>query len=149
MHSPFLWTVYLFHHYNCSHTSLEIVYLLLSQKRMTVIYSLKCTVFILTGELAVIHCLSNSFSSNMVILKKTIGSSCAFFQGYHNCFYRILAAIHSFNGTIHFSDVKICSNPILLTLLLSVYFRIPVKAKLLIEAAIFPKQHLLEAATSF
>ena len=36
----------------------------------------------------------------------------AFFQRYYNYFYRILVAIHSFNGTVHFSDLKICSHPV-------------------------------------
>ena len=49
------------------------------------------SIFILTGELAVIHCLSNSFSSR-----------------YYNYFLQY-AAIHSLNGDVHFSDVKIAT----------------------------------------
>ena len=36
---------------------------------------------------------------------------------------KILAAMHSFNGTVHFFDVKICNHPILLALFLSAYFK--------------------------
>ena len=35
----------------------------------------------------------------------------------YNYFYRIVAAIHYFNGTAHFSDVKICIHPVLPTTL--------------------------------
>ena len=38
-------------------------------------------------------------------------------------FYKILAAIHSFNGTVHFSDIKIYNHTLLLTHFLSAYFR--------------------------
>ena len=34
------------------------------------------------------------------------------FQRYYNYFHRILAAIYSFNGTVHCSDVKISSHPV-------------------------------------
>ena len=36
---------------------------------------------------------------------------------------KILEAMHSFNGTVHVSDVKICSHPILPTLFLSAYLK--------------------------
>ena len=41
-------------------------------KGMTAIHSLKCTVFILTGKLEVIHCFCNCFSSSMFISKKKL-----------------------------------------------------------------------------
>ena len=59
----------------------------------------------------------------------------AFFQRHQNYFYRRLAAIHSFNSTVYFSDAKICSHPPLLAYFLSANFRIPVTVKLPIEAA--------------
>ena len=92
---------------------------------MAVIHSLKNTVFILAGERGVIHCFSNSFSSSMLICKKTVASSYAFIQSYYCYIDRILAPIHSFHGTVPFSDVKICSHLILLTYLHSAYSRKP------------------------
>ena len=56
-------------------------------ERVAVICSLKDIVFTLTGDLAVIHCLSNYFNSGMFISIK-IGSSYAFFRRYFNYFYR-------------------------------------------------------------
>ena len=91
-------------------------------ERMAVIDSLKDTVFILTGELAIIHCLSNSPSSTMFIPEKS-WLHYAFFQRYYNYFYKILAAIYSFNGAVHFPDVKTCSHPILPKHFLFPYFR--------------------------
>ena len=97
-------------------------------------HSLQGTVFILTGELSVIHSKiihifeSNSSSSTMFISKK-VGSSYAFFQSYYNYFYKILAAIHSFNDTVHFSVVKTCSHEIFPTQFLSAYFRTTVTVK--------------------
>ena len=44
-------------------------------------------------------------------------------------FLRTLAGIHSLNGTVHFSGVKICSGPILPMHFLSAYFRTPVIVK--------------------
>ena len=41
----------------------------------------------------------------------------------------MLAAIHSSNDTVYFSDVKICSDPLLLTHFLSVCFRTPITMK--------------------
>ena len=59
-HSIFLRTAYLFNHSNCSHPSLEVVYLLLCF--MAVIHSLKCTVLLSFVEpLAVVCCHSLSF----------------------------------------------------------------------------------------
>ena len=52
------------------------------------------------GDYAVIHCLGNSFSSDMFISKK--GCSYTFFQRYCNYFIRELAAIFSFNDTVYF-----------------------------------------------
>ena len=42
---------------------------------------------------------------------------------------RSFAAIHAFGGTVDFSDVKICSHPLLSTHFLSVYLRISVTVK--------------------
>ena len=62
----------------------------------------------------------------------------------YNYFYRILAAIHYFNGTAHFSDIKICIHPVLPTYFLSVYFKHQSPwNKLLIEATIFSEKHRL------
>ena len=65
-HSTFLRAAYLFHHSNCSHPSL------FDTERIAVIYSLKCTVFILIVEVGVIHCLSNFFNSSMFFSKKIL-----------------------------------------------------------------------------
>ena len=97
----FLRAVYLFHHSYCHHPTLEVVYFFFFfTVRMALIHSLNDAIFIFNGELAVIHCLSNSFGSRYLFL-------------------RILASIHSFNGAVHFSDVKICSDPIWQTHFLS------------------------------
>ena len=97
---------------------------------MAFIHSLKVTAFILKEELAMIHCLSNSFSSGIFISKK-IGSRYVFYivERHCNYLYRILAANHSFNSTARFSDVKICSHPIFPTHFLSAYFRTQVTVK--------------------
>ena len=100
-------------------------------ERMTVIRSLKGCVFILLGELAVFHCLSNSFRSNMFISKESWFHLHAFFQKQYNFFYRMLPVSYSFIGTVHFCDIKIPSHPILQTYFLSAYFR-----AFLIKAAI-------------
>ena len=50
--------VYLFHHSNCDHPTLDSVFIYFF------IYSLNGATFILTGELAVIRCLSSFFSSS-------------------------------------------------------------------------------------
>ena len=46
-----------------------------------------------------------------------------------NYLYKILGAIHSFNGIVHFFYVKICGHPILPTHFRSAYFRTPVTVK--------------------
>ena len=69
------------------------------------------------------------FSVVVYLFPKKRGFSKAFFQKYCDYFERMLADIHSFNGTVYFSNIKICSNPILLTHFLSVYFRTPVTFK--------------------
>ena len=68
-------------------------------------------------------------SAVVCLLPKKVGSSYAFFQRYYNYFYRTLTLIHSFNSTVHFSDVKINNHLILRTYFLSVYFRTPVTVK--------------------
>ena len=52
--------VYLFHHSNCDHPTLEVVYFFF----FFFVYSLNGATFILTGELSVIRCLSSFFSSS-------------------------------------------------------------------------------------
>ena len=95
---------------------------------MAVIHSLKVTVFILTGKLVVIHCLSKTFSNSSLFPKK-VSFSYEFFERHINYFYRILTAIHYFNGTVHYSDVKLCIHPVLSTDFFSAYFRTPVTMK--------------------
>ena len=79
---------------------------------MTFIHSLNGTIFICTGELAVIYCLSNSFSSR-----------------YSNYFLEHSQAFIFFYGAVYFSNVKISSDPIWQTHFLSAYFRAPVTLK--------------------
>ena len=55
--------------------------------------------------------------------KKKVGSSYAFFQRCDNYLYRILAAIHSFNGIVHFSDVKILPMQLSFNLFLNTSYR--------------------------
>ena len=50
---------------------------------MKVIDFFRGTVFILTGELAIFHCLSNSFNSNIYLPKKD-STSYVFFQKYYS-----------------------------------------------------------------
>ena len=89
---------------------------------------MKNIVFILTGDLQssidwVI------FPEVVFSFPKKVGFNYAFFQSYYNYFYRTLAPIHSCSGIVHFSDVKVCNYPLLLTHFFSVYFRIPVTVK--------------------
>ena len=93
-------------------------------KKMAVTHSLKVTVFIWQKNL--------QSSIVWVILSAIVclfPKKVAFFQRYYNYFYRMLSAIHSFNGTVHFSDVKIYSHLMLPTHFLSAYFRTPVTMK--------------------
>ena len=83
-------------------------------ERMAVIHSLKGSVFILLRKFAIIHCLR-------------ISSSIA--GWYYNYLYNILAAIHFFNGIVHFSDFRIWSHIILPTHFLLAYLRTPVTVK--------------------
>ena len=120
---------------NCSHPSIEIVYLYLSQKKWqssiiwNVLYlfwqeNLQSSIFWVT--LSAVACL----------FSKKVGSSCAFFQRYYNYFYRIAAAIHSLNGTAHFSDIQFCQR----TFFQRISERLSTWNRLLIEAAMFSKQ---------
>ena len=78
--------VYLFYHSNYGHPSFAVRYLLVTEI-VAVIHSLKDTVFILTGDLAVIHCLSTIFSAIVCLFpKKKVGFSYAFFQRYYDYF---------------------------------------------------------------
>ena len=56
-------------------------------------------------------------------MKKKVGSIYAFFQRCDNYLYRILAAIHSFNGIVHFSDVKILPMQLSFNLFLNTSYR--------------------------
>ena len=97
-------------------------------ERMEVSHSLMGTVFILIRKFEVVHCLSNYFSSTKIIFKKRLAPA-VFFQRNYNYFHIILATIHFFNVTVRFSDVTICSYPVLSTHFLSVYFTAPVTVK--------------------
>ena len=109
---------------------------------MAVIHSLKGSVFILTGELAVIDCLSNSFSS-ICLFPKKVGSSYVFFHRHYIYFYRILAAIHSFIlyifVTLKFAAINFCQRTFFQRIL---ELQSP-RNKLLIEPVIFSEQHRL------
>ena len=74
--------VYLFHNFNCSHPSFDIGYLLLSLKEWQwfILWSVLCLFW---WENLQFSCLSNSFSSNVYLVKK-VGSSYALFQKYYN-----------------------------------------------------------------
>ena len=63
------------------------------------------------------------------LFPKNVGSSYAFFKSYYKDFFRIVAAIHSFKGTVNFSDVKICNHQILPMNFLSAHFRTQVNLK--------------------
>ena len=94
-------------------------------ERVAVVHSPKDNIFILKGDLAVIHCLLEQFFSNsMFISKKKVGFSYAFLQRYYKEYSQ-----PSILSTVYFSDVKICSHPLLLNHFLSVYLRTPVTVK--------------------
>ena len=88
---------------------------------------MKNIVFILTGDLAVIHWLI--FPAVVFLFPQKVVFNYAFLQSYYNYFYRTLAAINSCSSTVHFSDVKVCNYPLLSTYFLLVCFRIPVTVK--------------------
>ena len=124
---------------------------------MVVIHSLKDSASIFIGEFAVIHYLGIS-SAVLCLFPQNVASSYAFFQRYYDYLYKILAAIHSFSSIVHFSDTKICSDPILPTHFPSAYFRTPVTAKQIsyrnscifrAESIILKRKQLLEAAIFF
>ena len=80
---------------------------------MAVIHFIKSAVFTLTGELTIIHCLSNSFSSSMFISKKKLIPAMRSFKG-----TRIISAefsqpsilstvLHIFL-TLKFADIQFC-----------------------------------------
>ena len=86
---------------------------------MTVIHSL-CALYLFWWENLQSSCLSYSLSSNVYLVKKLFPAISSFRSTITGSI-NVLAAIHSFNGTAHFSDVKICSRPILPTLFFSVF----------------------------
>ena len=106
--------VYLFHYSNCSHPSFEVGYLFLSKSewQISILWRILCLFWWKIFQSSIAW---EILSAVVCLFKKTVGFSYAFFQKYHNYFYRILAAIHPFNGTAHFSDVKICNHPALPT----------------------------------
>ena len=97
---------YLFHHSDRSYSMFRVEYLFLSRKewKSSILWRM---LFILTGYLGVIH-----FGNGMLIPN-------------YDHFQRRLAAIHSLNGTVYFSDVKICRHRLLPAYFLSAYIRIP------------------------
>ena len=119
------------------------MYLFLSQKEWG---SLKCTVFIIyiDRKLAVIYCLSNSFSSSMLTSKKCWFQLCVLSE-YYNYFYRILAAISILSTLLYISRmlkfvaIQFCQR---------IFFQrvsehqLPWN-KLLIKETIFSEQHQL------
>ena len=58
----------------------------------------------------------------MVLVKRS-------FRGTNIYFYRRPVTIHSFNGTVYFSDVKICSHSLLPAYIVPAYLRTPVTMK--------------------
>ena len=124
----FLRTVYLFHHSNCSHPCLEIMYLFLSQKewQSSILWSVLYLFWQENLQSSIIWVI---LSAVVHLFPKKVGSSYAFSWGLYNCFCKIFANIHSFNSTVHFSDVTIWSHLILPTHFLSAYFRTPVTVK--------------------
>ena len=100
------WQIY-FTALNCSHPSIEVsICFCLRKSRSHPFFG---GYYILTGDPAAFHSSNNSFRSDLFISKK-LGSSFAFFQRHYNYFCRILAAIHYFNSTVHFSYFKICNH---------------------------------------
>ena len=77
-------------------------------KRVTFIYTLKDAAFILTVDLAFIHCLKNT-SAMVCLFPKNAGSSDTLFQRYCDYFYRKLGDIYSVNGTVYFLTLKLIS----------------------------------------
>ena len=117
-HFIFLREVYLFHHSNCNHPTLQVVYVsAFVTVRMTFIYSLNGTTFIWTGELVVINCLSNSFSSRY----------CNYFLQYSQT--SILSKVLCIFLMLKFEAIQ--------------FGQQQPWNKLIIEAAIFPEQHWL------
>ena len=86
-HLILLKEICLFHHFNCTHPSLEVAYLLFFTERMRTIYYMKETVFILTEELGFTHFLSNSFSSSIFSPKKLVPAMRSDTRSY-SCFQR-------------------------------------------------------------
>ena len=62
-------------------------------------------------------------SAAACLFPKKVDSCYALFQRYDKYLYRKLAATHSFNETVHYSDIKICSHAVLPTHFFSSYFR--------------------------
>ena len=110
---------------NCSHSSLEVVYLFLPQKEwqdsmfwvvLYLFWQENLQSFIVWVILSTVVC----------FFPKKVGFSHVFFQRYYNYLYKIFVVIHSFNGTVYFFHVKICSYPIPPTHFLSTCFKTPV-----------------------
>ena len=121
---------------NCSHPSLEIVYMYLSQKewQTSIIWNV---LYLLWQENLHSSIFWVILSAVACLFSKKVSYSCAFYQMYYNYFYRIAAAIYSFNGAVHFSDIQFCQRTFFQRISehLSTWNRLP------IEAAMFSKQH--------
>ena len=102
----------------------EVGYLFLSQKEWysTILWSVLYLLWRENLQPSIVWVIFSAAS-------RLVGSTYAFFQRYHNCFYRILAAIRSFKSTVHFPNVKTCRHPVLPARFLSAYFRTPVTIK--------------------
>ena len=119
----FLRAVYLFHHSSCHHPTFEVVYLFLSQ---ALVHSLNGTIFTFTGELAVIHCLSNSFSSRY----------CNYFLEYSQASI-ILTVLYIF--LLKFAAIQLGKHPFLQRN----SGHQSLWNKLIIKTAVFPEQNWL------
>ena len=143
MHSIFLRSVYLLHHSNCSHPFLKVVYLCLSQKewQSSILWKVLYLFWQEKLQSSIVWVIP---SAVVCLFPKNVGSSYAFFQRWYNYFYRILAATHPFNDTVHFSDVRIWSHPILPTHFLSAYLRTLVTVK----QTSYPSNYIVKATSS-
>ena len=78
-HAIFLRAVYLFHHSNCSHTSLEVVYLFLSQKAWQA-FILWSVMYLFWQENLQSSIVWVILSAEICLFPKEVGSSYAFFK---------------------------------------------------------------------
>ena len=132
-------------------SSLEVVYLFLSQKewQSSILWRV---IYLFWQENLQSSTVWVILPAIVCLFPEKVGSSSAFFQSYHNYFY------WTFQRYCIFSNVKICSHPILLRKFLSAYFRTPVTVKqasypstLIFRTVsiILKRQQALEAAERF